>query len=183
MSLHQTSVLSVEESDYLNEDNLFSMKEVEFAFTHPEVKVIRSSAGENIMKRSRLLCLCKLTLWNSFFPIDFVLVLQHLKPLVTKVYELGLELKVPVHCLEAISSNFPSDTSRRRRELVRVWLSSSLDSPCWWHLVRALRSELVGRIDLAENIEKDFRKFVNFVLLIYDGPNLFSVSSCFRCCY
>ena len=107
---------------------------------------------------SRLLYLRKLTLWDSFFPMEFVSVLRYLKPLVTEVYELGLELKVPVHCLETMSSDFPSDTSRRRRELVRVWMSSSLDPPCWWHLVRALRSELVGRKDLATNIKTDFSK-------------------------
>ena len=120
--------------------------------------MIPSVTGKRVMERSRLLYLSKLTLWDSFFPMEFVSVLRYLKPLVTEVYELGLELKVPVHCLEAISSDFPSDTSRRRRELVRVWLSSSLDPPCWWHLVRALRSELVGRKDLATNIKTDFSK-------------------------
>ena len=149
---------STDEADLLNEDNLFAMKKVEFALTHPEVNVIPSVTGKKVMERSRLVYLRKLTLWDSFFPMEFVSVLRYLKPLVTEVYELGLELKVPVHCLETISSDFPSDTSRRRRELVRVWLSSSLDPPCWWHLVRALRSELVGRKDLATNIKTDFSK-------------------------
>ena len=165
---------STDEADLLNEDNLFAMEKVEFAFTHPEVNVIPSVAGKKVMERSRLLYLRKLTLWDSFFPMEFVSVLRYLKPLVTEVYELGLELKVPVHCLETISSDFPSDTSRRRRELVRVWLSSSLDPPCWWHLVRALRSELVGRKDLATNIKTDFSKLyliekpiINLLLLIF----------------
>ena len=149
---------STDEADLLNEDNLFAMEKIEFALTHPEVNVIASVTGKRVMECSRLLCLHKLTLWDSFFPMEFVSVLRYLKPLVTEVYELGLELKVPVHCLETISSDFPSDTSRRRRELVRVWLSSSLDPPCWWHLVRALRSELVGRKDLATNIKTDFSK-------------------------
>ena len=169
---------STDDADYLNIDNLFAMDDVVSSFAHPS-NVIPSVTGKRVMERSRLLCLRKLTLWDSFFPMEFVSVLRYLKPLVTEVYELGLELKVPVHCLETISSDFPSDTSRRRRELVRVWLSSSLDPPCWWHLVRALRSELVGRKDLATSIKTDFSKL-----------HLIETSMCiillliflFRCC-
>ena len=150
---------STDDADYLNVDNLFAMDDVVSTFAYPDVSnVILSVTGKRVMERSRLLCLRKLTLWDSFFPMEFVSVLRYLKPLVTEVYELGLELKVPVHCLETISSDFPTNTSRRRRELVRVWLSFSLDPPCWWHLVRALRSELVGRKDLATNIKTDFSK-------------------------
>ena len=159
---------STDEADFLNEDNLFAMREVEYTFAHPEVSnVIPSLTGKKVMERSRLLCLRKLALWDSFFPMEFVSVLRYLKPLVTEVYELGLELKVPVHCLETISSDFPTDTSRRRRELVRVWMSSSLDPPCWWHLVRALRSDLVGRKDLATNIKTDFSKFYRLMCIIF----------------
>ena len=98
----------------------------------------------------------KLTFWNTFFPIDFKSVLRYLQKLVTEVYELGLELEIPVHHLETLWANYPNDTSKRRRELVRVWLDTSLDPPCWWHLERALTADIVGRRDLAENIKRDF---------------------------
>ena len=79
---------STDEADLLNEDNLFAMKKAEFALTHPEVNVIPSVTGKRVMERSRLLCLRKLTLWDSFFPMEFVSVLRYLKPL--KCMNLGL---------------------------------------------------------------------------------------------
>ena len=164
---------STNEADYLNEDNLFSMNDIQQAFTHAYC-VIPSVTGRKLIKLSRFLFLLKLTLWNSFFPMEFLSILQYLKALVTDVYELGLELKVPVHVLETLSSDFPSDTGRRRRELVRVWLNSSLEPSCWWHLVRALRTDLVGREDLAQSIERDFGKLTLWA--VFYKPCLYSCS-------
>ena len=152
---------STSEADYDNEDKLFAMSEVEVVLAASEgAKVAVSVNGRGRLKRERIIHFHKLSLWDSFFPMDFLSILQYLKALVNEVYDFGLELKVPVHCLETICSDFPTDTSRRRRELVRVWLSSSLEPPCWWHLVRALRTDMVGRKDLAESIERDFGKFI-----------------------
>ena len=44
-----------------------------------------------------------------------------------------------------------------RRELVKGWMSSSLDPPCWWHLINALRA--VARNGLAEEITAKFGKY------------------------
>ena len=152
---------SSSEADYDNEDKLFAMSEVEEVLTTTQgAKMAVSVNGRGRMKRERIIHFHKLSLWDSFFPMDFLSILQYLKALVNEVYDLGLVLKVPVHCLDTLSSDFPTDTSRRRRELVRVWLNSSLEPPCWWHLVRALRTDMVGRKDLAQSIERDFGKLI-----------------------
>ena len=165
---------STDEADYLNEDNLFSMNDIQQAFTHPkDSRMIISVTGMKAIKLSRVLFLLKLTLWN-IFPMDFVSILRYLKPLVAEVYQLGLELKVPLHRLLTLSYDFPTDTKNRRRELVRMWLNSSMEPPCWWHLVRALRTDLVGREDLAQSIERDFGKLTLWA--VFYKPCLYSCS-------
>ncbi len=140
--------------DYMNEDHLFALSDVEEALECPKGKhVIISVSGRGEMELSKLQCMRKFAYWNSLFPIDFNTVLHVLRDIVRELYELGESLGGPRGVLEAIEADFPSDVSRRRRELVRWWMSSSKDPPCWWHLVQALK-----RIDenaLAEEIRKD----------------------------
>jgi hypothetical protein len=135
----------------LSSDNLFAMSEVEKALTHPEGNdVILSVSGRAQMERSKLLCMRPFTNWNILFPLEFHTILDLLKDIVKDLYQLGLCLGISRGTLDAIEADFPTDTGRRRRELVRKWLSSSLDPPCWWHLVQAFQ-----RIDervLAEKI-------------------------------
>ena len=153
---------STSEAEFHNEDNLFAMNEVQEVLltTEGDEAVVVSVNGKGVLKRERFIHLRKLTLWDGFFPMEFLSILQYLKALVNEVYDFGLVLNVSVHRLETLSSDFPTDTSRRRRELVRAWLNSSLEPPCWWHLVRALRTDMVGRKDLAQSIERDFGKLI-----------------------
>jgi len=119
---------STEEADYLNPDHQFSMSHVERALTCPqESYVIISVSGRRMMERTRLLCMRKLTHWESLFPIDFDNVVYCLKDMVKELFDLGRSLGVSVGELKSIEEDFPCNTSRRRRELVRVWLSSSMD--------------------------------------------------------
>ena len=156
---------SSSEAEFHNEDKLFAMNEVQEALTGTEgPQVVVSVNGKGLLKRERFIHLRRLTLWSSFFPMDFLSILQYLKSLVTEVDDLGLVLKVPVHCLETLKYNFP-DIIKRKWELVRVWLSSSLEPPCWWHLVRALRTDMVGRKDLAESVKRDIGKLIFFCKL------------------
>ena len=153
------------EAEFDNEDKLFAMNEVQEALTGTEgPQLVVSVNGNGLLKRERFIHLRRLTLWSSFFPMDFLSILQYLKSLVTEVDDLGLVLKVPVHCLETLKYNFP-DIIKRKWELVRVWLSSSLEPPCWWHLVRALRTDMVGRKDLAESVKRDIGKLIFFCKL------------------
>ena len=70
--------------------------------------------------------------------------------------KLGLHLKLRPSTLEAIETDFPSDCDRRRREVVKKWMSST-HTPCWWHLTKALRE--IGMGGLAKKIEREHSKF------------------------
>ena len=138
----------------LHEDHLFPMKDVEMALISPKDReVVLSVSGKKYMERSKLTCMRKLTHWDNLFPIDFGSVLHYLKDIVKPLFDLGLHLKIPQGVLEAIESNHPSDADRRTREVVRAWMSSSLDPPCWWHLVEALKE--IGKNATANEIEEE----------------------------
>ena len=144
-------------ADYLNEDNLFSMSDVDRVLASCDKNVVLSVTGKRTMKRECLDFLRKLTLWNSLFPLDFASVLHKLQAIVQDLYTLGVNLNLPRHLLDAIEMDFPHSTERRRTELVRVWMSSSPDPPCWWHLVQALK--LMDYRVLAKEIETEQSKF------------------------
>ena len=146
-----------DEVDNISDDHLFPMTRVEKALTQSEEKVkwIHSD-GTAKMDRSKLLCMHVLTHWHSLFPIDFLSVHHLLKNVVDRVYDLGLELKVPYHTLEELETNFPTDVVKRRREMVKGWMSSTHHPPCWWHLVQALKR--IGMNALAEEIQREHSK-------------------------
>ena len=48
-------------------------------------------------------------------------------------------LGIPQGTGVAVISDHHTDIGKGKKELVIVWLSSSLDPPCWWHLVQALK--------------------------------------------
>ena len=145
---------STDQSDYLDKDNLFPMSEVEKTLVSPEGReVVCSVIKTRFMERSKLTCMRKLTHWDNLFPIDFGSVLHYLKVIVRPLSDLGLHLKIPQGVLEAIELNHPSDADRRTREVVRAWMSSSLDPPCWWHLVEALKA--IGKKATANEIEEE----------------------------
>ena len=130
---------STDETNYLSPDNQFALSDVERALACPEGNdVILSVSGMKMMERVRFLGLCKLTHWHNLFPMDFNVVLYHLRDIVQELYSLGIELGISRSVLGGLEADFPFSTGRRRQELVRIWLSSSVDSSCWWHLVQAL---------------------------------------------
>ena len=70
---------------------------------------------------------------------------------------LGLHLDIPRGVLDASESRYlVDDPDKMRRELVKGWMSSSLEPPCWWHLVKGLRA--IGWTVLAEEIATDHGK-------------------------
>ena len=145
---------STNESDYLSEDHLFAMNDVEKALAHPErSNWILSVSKKSRMERIKLFLVNKLNFWDVMFPIDLESVLDHLKKIVQEVYYLGLKLKVPYHILEALRVNFPDDDDRRKREVVVEWLKSS---PCWWYLVQALKE--IGHEAIAEDLKESYCK-------------------------
>ena len=140
-------------------DNLYDMDDVERVLSSPGGKeVILSRSRRSQMDVSKLLCMHKLAHWYSLFPIDFSSVLQYLRDIVKELYELGQHLDISPGILDAIDADFPTDTSKRRKELVRVWLNSfkSPGPPCWWQLVEALKKTDM-RV-LAEEIRNTYCK-------------------------
>ena len=109
------------------------------------------------MERSKLLCLRSFTLWYSLFPMDFKSVLYYIKDVVKELYMLGLHLGIPKGTLDAIEADSRT-VCKMRRELVKGWMSSSLDPPCWWQLVQGLRA--VRWSVLADQISADCGKFL-----------------------
>ena len=150
---------STSEPDYLSADNQFAMRDVERVLTSAEgrAEVIVSVSGKRQMERSKLLYLRNFTLWYSLFPMDFKSVLHYIKDVVRELYMLGLHLGIPKGILDAIEADNRTDVCKMRRELVKGWMSSSLEPPCWWHLVNALRA--VTWSVLAEEITTEFGKF------------------------
>ena len=143
--------------DYLSEDHQFAMSEVEEALTHSEGNNwIPSVSGKAKMNRSKLLYMCMFTHWGNIFPIDFNSILDSLANIVRDLYDLGRHLGISRGILDGIDVDFPTDTSRRRRELVRGWMNSTQDPPCWFHLVQAL--ERIDERVLAKNIKEDHSK-------------------------
>ena len=151
---------STEEADYLTDDNFFAMHDVERALTDPEGRhMIVSVTGNRYMERSRLFCMRKLTHWDTFIPIDFASVFRRVDKVEARyLYNLGLELNMLSNTLDDIFEDFQNDVGARRRKLVRVWLSSSLEPPCWWRLVQALKADGVESAYLTEKIVESFGK-------------------------
>ena len=143
--------------DCINEDHLFAMSDVERVLTSRDKKVVLSVTGKRSLERENLDFLCKFTLWSSLFPLDFASVLHKLQGIVQDLYSLGVHLNLPRHLVDAIEVDFSQSTERRRMELVRVWMSSCPDPPCWWHLVQALK--LMDYRVLAKEIETEHSKF------------------------
>ena len=148
---------STEASSHLNEDNLFAMSDVERVLTSLEGKeAVVSITGMKMMKREEIVCLRKFTHWDQFFPLDFAAVLRQLQEVVSagEICRLSLNLDLPTSAFRVIDSL--ADTDEMKMELVKCWLQSSRDPPCWWQLVRALR--VIDYNVLAAEIERKYGK-------------------------
>ena len=167
---------STDEADYLSEDNLFAMSEVERTLKLGK-EVVVSVTGKKLMELSKLLCMRRLTLWDSLFPVDFNTVLDLLGNIVRDLYELGRHLGIPQELLDEIEADFPADTRRRRRELVRIWLSNSPNPPCWWYLVQGLQ-RIYERV-LAEKIQREHGKSLLMTLSCEFNSHPVSLYRCF----
>ena len=124
-------------TDCLHEDNLFSLTDVERVLAEGN-EVVVSMTGKMRLKCTQITCFRNFTFWNDLFPLDSASVLHYLNNVVRELFKLGIYLGLPSSKLDAIEKDFPTDTDRRRIQLVRVWMSSSPDPPCWWLLAQAL---------------------------------------------
>ena len=159
-------------ADYLHDDNLCSMNDVERVLASSDGKIVLSITRKPRLKRERIAHLSKFTLWNSLFSLDVASVHHYLKDVVNGMYVLFIHLDLPKTLLDTIEANFPNDLDRRRIELVDTWISSSSsDPPCWWHLVQALKKVKYGR--LAQELETQYSK----CSVVYSCTNIHSVYS------
>ena len=142
-------------TDCLIEDNLFSLTDVERVLAEGK-EVVLSLTGKMRLKCTEITCLRNFTFWNDLFPLDSASVLQYLNNVVRELFKLGIYLGLPSSKLDAIEKDFPTDTDRRRIQLVRVWMSSSPDPPCWLLLAQAL--EQVDHRALAQRIKRQHSK-------------------------
>ena len=72
-----------------------------------------------------------------------------------KWYDVGLELRVPVHTLDSIRIQF-TDPADCLRETLKQWLKGIDPKPTWSALVDALRSDAVGEHCLARELEEKY---------------------------
>ena len=149
-------------------DNLFDISDVGRALICPDRREeIRSISGRTPVDISKLLlCMQRLTHWFSLFPIDSNSVLHYLQDVVD-LSKLGGHLGIPPEAVIGAIMAPSSVISKGKRELVKVWLSSSLDPPCWWHLVQALKG--TDYTEVAAKIQTDQSK---------PPQSLFCVSYC-----
>ena len=150
--------------DYLHKDNQFALCDVESVLNEGE-EVVLSVTGKKRLDRSKIVFLRNFTFWNDLFPLDFASVLSYLQDVVRNLYKLGIYLRLPQGKLEVIEADFPTDTEKRRIRLVRVWMSSSPDPPCWWLLAQAL--EQVDHRVLAHQIKQQHSKYKIQHFVIY----------------
>ena len=143
-------------ADYLHKDNLFALCDVMRVLNERKEEVL-SLTGKTGLDRSKIVFLRNFTFWNDLFPLDFASVLSCLQNVVRNLYKLGIYLRLPQGKLDAIETDFPTDTEKRRIQLVRVWMSSSPDPPCWWLLAQAL--ERVDHRVLAHQIKQQHSKY------------------------
>ena len=143
-------------ADYLHKDNQFALCDVENVLNEGE-EVVLSVTGKKRLDRSKIVFLRNFTFWNDLFPLDFASVLSYLQDVVRNLYKFGIYLRLPQGKLDAIEADFPTDTEKRRIRLMRVWMSSSPDPPCWWLLAQAL--EQVDHRVLAHQIKQQHSKY------------------------
>ena len=136
-------------------DNLFSLSAVERVLNEGKEVVLSCRADKPPLYRSKFSFLRNFTIWNDIFPLDSTSVLHSLQEVVRRLYQLGLYLGVPASSVDAIEEDFHT-TDRRRVQLVRVWMSSSPDPPCWWLLAQALEQVEYGA--LAQRIKQQHSK-------------------------
>ena len=152
---------STSEADYLSDDNLFSMKDVESALISEEKGDVVSVNRRKRLRWNKIASLRHFTHWRKLFPIDYKSVLPYLVDITSdlQLCSLGLQLNM-FNVALMLEADFPTDIRRRKRELVREWMSSSCDPPCWWTLKKALEHLDVRCATKAGEIREKYGKFM-----------------------
>lgn len=155
--------------DYSNDDNLFAMSDVSKVLKESEgIKMICSISGKRHMVFSRLLCMRKPTHWESLFPITLDSVLTYLKNVhIDRLHTFGVGLRIPDGVIEEIEASFPHEVYRMKTEVLKRWIKSSLDFPCWWDLIEALKD--AEKTTIAVKIMSEHGKCNYYLTLCMDA--------------
>ena len=82
--------------------------------------------------------------------------LNDLHPVRASWYNIGLELGIPYTTLDCFRQNH-SDQSDLLREMLKHWLDAAIHPhPCWAAVVKALRSPIVHKQYIAEQLESKY---------------------------
>lgn len=85
---------------------------------------------------------------------DLATVLNELFPCDTKWYNLGLQLRVRVDCLNSVMVQYP-DPRDQLREVIKTWLTTS-ENPTWEVIVEALKSPVIEEGRLAMDLQQKY---------------------------
>ena len=163
---------STDEDKYLNEDNLFSMYFVERVLMSPEGKEDVINTSIKTMSCEKVMYMRQLTYWSSLFPIDFPPVFQLLEGVSAKWYVLGLHLHLPKNKLDVIEEENPKSVENCLRGMVSAWMHFSLDPPCWWRLILALRE--IGKGGLTTEVESKYGEFISCLYTDFNHVNVYN---------
>ena len=86
---------------------------------------------------------------------DLLVVMEELSDVRAKWYDLGLQLHISIGTLDAIKEDCHS-TSDCLRETLKTWLKTCPSPPTWSNIVDALRSNTVGEVRLAADLEHKY---------------------------
>ena len=77
---------------------------------------------------------------DLLFPLEPNVVLSYLKAVVTRWYDIGKELGISPIVLEEIEQNHAVDDIMCAQSMVCEWLKCPQLRPCWYCLVKALKT-------------------------------------------
>ena len=90
--------------------------------------------------------------------------LNELCPVRVNWYNIGLQLDIPHTTLDCFKQNY-SDQSDLMREVLKYWLDTAVDPPpAWETIVTALRSSIVDKKKVAEQLELKYCATEQFMM-------------------
>ena len=86
---------------------------------------------------------------------DLPVVMEELNKACVKWYNIGMMLRVSLDRLDVIKEQY-SNPSDCLRETLKIWLKTYPSHPTWRNIVDAIRSDTVGEIKLATDLERKY---------------------------
>ena len=108
---------------------------------------------------------------------DLAILVNELYEVRDKWYHLGVQLKVLVHDLKAIRTQYNNNPDNCLIEMLSHWLTMTPPPPTWQRVVDALNSPAIGKPNIAERIQKvHCTEDVGMFIRVYIGEQFTCVS-------